>query len=86
MPKKNFATSEKARRSTNTLTHIGAAPKEEKPEYYRFNLKLPIEQKDYLQEMAWRNRESITAYLSGLVAADMEQHPEWRDGIDELNK
>lgn len=87
MPKKNFASGEKARRNTNTIAHIGAAQKQEekKQEYYRFNLKLPIEQKDYLQEMAWRSRESITAYLSDLVAADMEKHPGWRDGMDELN-
>lgn len=59
---------------------------EKKQEYYRFNLKLPLEQKEYLQEMAWRSRESITAYLTALVAADMERHPEWRDTVDELNK
>lgn len=86
MAKKNFATGEKTRRNTNTIAHIGAAPKEEeRQEYYRFNLKLPLEYKEYLQEMAWRSRESITAYLTGLVAADMEQHPEWRDTVDELN-
>lgn len=59
---------------------------EKKQEYYRFNLKLPLEQKEYLQEMAWRSRESITAYLTALVAADMERHPDWRDTVDELNK
>ena len=60
---------------------------EGKQEYYRFNLKLPMEQKEYLQEMTWRTRaKSITAYINGLIAADMERHPEWRDGIDELNQ
>lgn len=86
MAKKNFAEGDKARRETNTRSHIAAAAKEEKQEYYRLNLKLPMEQKEYLQEMAWRSRESITAYLTALVAADMERHPEWRETIDELNK
>ena len=56
------------------------------PEVYRFNLKLPIECKDFLQEMAWRNRTTITEYLAQLVRADMDAHPEWMDGIDHLNK
>lgn len=61
------------------------APKEEKKEY-RFNLKLPIECKDYLQEMAWRNRTTITEYLTRIILADKDAHPEWKDTIDILNK
>ena len=57
-----------------------------KTEYYRFNAKLPMECKNYLQEMAWRNRTTITDYLTKLVTADMEAHPEWRDTLDILNK
>lgn len=57
-----------------------------KQEYYRFNLKVPIEYKDYLQEMAWKQRTTITAYLSELIRADMEAHPDWADGLDGLNK
>ena len=49
-------------------------------------MKLPIECKDFLQEMAWRNRVTITEYLAQLVKADMDAHPEWMDGIDHLNK
>ena len=60
---------------------------ETKQEYYRFNLKLPLECKEYLQEMAWRTRsKSITAYLTALIEKDMEQHPDWRETVDELNK
>ena len=55
-------------------------------EVYRFNLKLPIEWKDFAQAMAWRNRTTITEYLAQLVRADMDAHPEWMDGIDHLNK
>lgn len=57
-----------------------------KTEYYRFNAKLPMECKDYLQEMAWRNRTTITDYLTRLILADMEAHPNWRDTLDALNK
>ena len=57
-----------------------------KTEYYRFNAKLPMECKDYLQEMAWRNRTTITDYLTRLILADMEAHPNWRDTLDVLNK
>lgn len=62
------------------------APVSDKTEYYRFNLKLPMECKDYLQEMAWRNRTTITEYLARLIQADMDAHPEWKDTIDILNK
>lgn len=59
---------------------------EPKPEYYRFNIKLPIECKDYLQEMAWRHRTTITNYLTNIILADMDAHPEWKETIDVLNK
>ena len=59
--------------------------KEEKG-IYRFNAKFPMECKDYLQEMAWRNRCSITDYLIHIVQADMEAHPEWKDTVDILNR
>ena len=57
-----------------------------KTEYYRFNAKLPMECKDYLQEMAWRNRTTITDYLTRLILADMDAHPDWRNTLDILNK
>ena len=60
-------------------------PTPTRKEVYRFNAALPMECKDYLQEMAWRNRTSITEYISRLVLADMEAHPEWKDTIDILN-
>lgn len=53
---------------------------------YRFNAKFPIQYKDYLQEMAWRNRCTITDYLIHIVQADMDAHPEWKDTLDILNK
>ena len=57
-----------------------------KTEYYRFNAKMPMECKDYLQEMAWRNRTTITEYLTRLILADMKAHPEWREMPDIRNK
>lgn len=65
----------------NTLIQSATTdqPTEPKEEFYRFNLKMPMSCKDYLQEMAWRQRTTITAYLTELVMKDMELHPEWKD-------
>lgn len=45
-----------------------------KSDQYRFNLKLPMRQKEYLSEVAWRNRVSITEYITRLIDADMERN------------
>lgn len=66
------------------------APAEQ--EFYRFSLKMPAKCKLYLQERVWRKSledhkaTSITDYISALVLADMEKHPEVMEGLDELNK
>ena len=57
------------------------APKAPKPEYYRFNLKMPLEYKDYLQAAAYRASSptktvTITEYICELVRADMEKNAE----------
>ena len=54
-------------------------PKAPKPEYYRFNLKMPLEYKEYLQTAAYRASSpektiTITEYLCELVRADMEKN------------
>ena len=54
-------------------------PKAAKPEYYRFNLKMPLENKDYLQAAAYRASSptktvTITEYICELVRADMEKN------------
>lgn len=56
-------------------------PKVPKPEYYRFNLKMPLEYKDYLQAAAYRASSptktvTITEYICELVRADMEKNAE----------
>lgn len=63
-----------------------AQQENQEPQYYRFSLKLPPECGDYLREMAWRNRTTITDYLTRVVLADKEAHPEWRETFDILNK
>ena len=62
------------------------AKEQAKPEYYRFNAKMPIEFHDYLAERAWITRKSITQYINDLVQADMDAHPDWRDSMDAANK
>ena len=54
-------------------------PKAAKPEYYRFNHKMPLEYKDYLQAAAYRASSptktvTITEYICELVRADMEKN------------
>ena len=58
-----------------------STPKAPKPEYYRFNLKMPLEYKEYLQAAAYRASSpekiiTITEYLCELVRADMEKNAE----------
>lgn len=40
-------------------------------EQSRLNLKIPTEIKNYLSEIAWRNRQSVTQYLLNLIKKDM---------------
>ena len=54
-------------------------PKAPKPEYYRFNLKMPLEYKHYLHAAAYRASSptktvTITEYICELVRADMEKN------------
>jgi hypothetical protein len=42
----------------------------DKPTYYRLNLKLKAEYKEYLSHVSWQNKQSITQYLNDLIEAD----------------
>lgn len=53
-------------------------PMGDEQESYRFNARLPIEAKEYLKEMAWRCRMTITDYLIRIVEDDMKAHPDWK--------
>ena len=64
---------------TTDTQDIQDTPKATKPEYYRFNLKMPLEYKDYLQAAAYRASSptktvTITEYICELVRADMEKN------------
>lgn len=54
----------------------GRPPKKEceKLRGYRYNLNLDSDLKDYLSDIAWKNRTSITQYLNDLIRADRENH------------
>ena len=64
---------------TVDTTDTQDTPKAAKPEYYRFNLTMPLEHKDYLQAAAYRASSptktvTITEYICELVRADMEKN------------
>lgn len=64
---------------TQDTQYTQRTPKAPKPEYYRFNLKMPLEYKDYLQAAAYRASSptktvTITEYICELVRADMEKN------------
>ena len=68
-----------ARGNTADTQDTQDTPKAPKPEYYRFNLKMPLEYKDYLQAAAYRASSptktvTITEYICELVRADMEKN------------
>ena len=64
---------------TQDTQNTQLTPKAPKPEYYRFNLKMPLEYKEYLQAAAYRASSpektvTITEYICELVRADMEKN------------
>ena len=40
--------------------------------YHYFNYRIPVDLFQYLEEVAWQSRRSITQYLSTLVQADKD--------------
>jgi hypothetical protein len=60
----------------------GRPPKadSEKLRGYRYNLNLDRDLKEYLHDVAWRKRTSITQYINDLIRADMENDVEWMQG------
>ena len=42
-------------------------------ESFRVHLRLPIEQKRFIEDEAWRNRLSVTKYFISLVKAEMDK-------------
>lgn len=58
----------------------GRPPKNENEKLrgYRYNLNLDRDLKEYLHDVAWRKRTSITQYINDLIRADMENGEEWK--------
>lgn len=50
-------------------------PPKKAPEFYRLNLKLDGELREYLSDQAWRNRTSITALVNDILLEYKEAHP-----------
>ena len=46
--------------------------RESAPKYYRINLKLKAEFKDFLNNASWEKKQSITQYINDLIQADMD--------------
>ena len=42
------------------------------PKYYRFNLKMALEYKEYLAHESWKAHKTITEYINDLIQADMD--------------
>jgi len=59
---------------------------ETKKKKVQFATRIEPEQMKYLNEMAWRNRTSVSEYVIAMIKEDMAKHPDWRDGLDELNE
>lgn len=47
-----------------------------KKEIYRFNLNIPMDLKKYLEDISWKNRTTITAYIISLINSDKEKRNE----------
>lgn len=42
----------------------------------------------FCREMAWKKHQSVTAYVNGLIAKEMEKHDisEWQSSSDDAKK
>ena len=49
-------------------------PPQEAPQFYRLNLKLDGELREYLADEAWRNRLSITALVNKILLEYKDAH------------
>lgn len=49
-------------------------PPQEAPQFYRLNLKLDGDLREYLSDEAWRNRTSITALVNQILCEYRDAH------------
>ena len=47
-------------------------PQKTEPKYYRLNLKLKAEYREYLEHASWLSKKSITQYVNDLIGADKD--------------
>ena len=47
-------------------------PQKTEQKYYRLNLKLKAEYRDYLEHESWLSKKSITQYVNDLIGADKD--------------
>ncbi len=87
MARKKFEAPEAPNAVTTAYTETQPQTRqfEQEKTFYRFNAKLPVEYKAFLQEMAWRYRIPINDFLVKIVGEYMDAHPEWKKTIDTLN-
>jgi len=57
--------------TTQNTPDMYSTQEEPQKTYYRINLKLRPEFRQYLDDESWKARKSITEYLNDLIAADM---------------
>lgn len=55
-------------------------------EEYRFTVRMPGICGQFIAELAYQKRSTITAEFQRLVEQEMEKHPEILESLDELNK
>jgi len=60
----------KAQKTYETQSQTLDKPNAKK--YYRFNLKLALECKEYLAHESWKAHKTITEYINDLIQADMD--------------
>ena len=66
---------------TQDIQDTQKTEKAPKPQYYRFNLKMPLEYQQYLQAAAYKASSpqktvTITEYICELIRADIEKNAE----------
>ncbi len=46
-------------------------------QYYRFNLKTPMEYKEFLDEASWKRRMNVTQYINSLIKEQMDKEKQY---------
>lgn len=62
--------------------------KTKKTKYPRINLAFYGDNLEFCREMAWKNHQSVTAYVNDLITAEMSKHEkaEWKSAAADETK